>query len=125
MFQDYLNEVLFCNFVIAWISSQLPEQKEGFFFQIRFNFFINRITEIFDANYDLLKINTYLFAYLLTCLLIYFCLLAYLHSFLLVYMFECLLLSLLFACVFACLPACLAAYLLLPSSVPVGNCSCN
>ena len=23
------NEVLFCNFLVAWISSQLPEQKEG------------------------------------------------------------------------------------------------
>ena len=23
------NEVLFCNFLLAWISSQLPEQKEG------------------------------------------------------------------------------------------------
>ncbi len=22
----------FCNFVVAWISSQLPEQKEGLFF---------------------------------------------------------------------------------------------
>ena len=26
------NVVLFCNFVVAWISSQLPEQKEGLFF---------------------------------------------------------------------------------------------
>ena len=24
-------EILFCNFVVAWISSQLPEQKEGLF----------------------------------------------------------------------------------------------
>ena len=29
MFQESLNEVLFCNYVVAWISSQLPEQKEG------------------------------------------------------------------------------------------------
>ena len=28
-FQESFNEVLFCNFVLAWISSQLPEQKEG------------------------------------------------------------------------------------------------
>ena len=25
----HCNEVLFCNFLLAWISSQLPEQKEG------------------------------------------------------------------------------------------------
>ena len=30
--QECFNEVLFCNFVLAWISSQLPEQKEGLFF---------------------------------------------------------------------------------------------
>ena len=29
--QEYFNEVLFDEFVVAWISSQLPEQKEGFF----------------------------------------------------------------------------------------------
>ena len=29
MFQECINEVLFCDFVVAWISSQLPEQKEG------------------------------------------------------------------------------------------------
>ena len=29
VFQEWFNEVLFCNFVFAWISSQLPEQKEG------------------------------------------------------------------------------------------------
>ena len=29
MFQKCSNEVLFCNVVLAWISSQLPEQKEG------------------------------------------------------------------------------------------------
>ena len=31
VFQEYFNEVLFWNFVVAWISSQLqlPEQKEG------------------------------------------------------------------------------------------------
>ena len=33
MFQECYNGVLFCNFVVAWISSQLPEQKEGLFFQ--------------------------------------------------------------------------------------------
>ena len=31
-FQECFNEVLFCNFVLARISSQLPEQKEGLFF---------------------------------------------------------------------------------------------
>ena len=31
MFQQSFNEVLFCNIVVAWISSQLPEQKEGLF----------------------------------------------------------------------------------------------
>ena len=28
MFQECFNEVLFSDFVVAWISSQLPEQKE-------------------------------------------------------------------------------------------------
>ena len=27
VFQKSFNEVLFCNFVVAWISSQLPKQK--------------------------------------------------------------------------------------------------
>ena len=27
----YFNEALFCNFLLAWVSSQLPEQKEGLF----------------------------------------------------------------------------------------------
>ena len=31
VFQECFNEVLFCNFIVAWISSQLPEQKEGLF----------------------------------------------------------------------------------------------
>ena len=31
MFQESFNKVLFCNFVVAWISSLLPEQKEGLF----------------------------------------------------------------------------------------------
>ena len=31
VFQECLNEALFCDFVVAWISSQLPEQKEGLF----------------------------------------------------------------------------------------------
>ena len=31
VFQECFNEVLLCNFVLAWISSQQPEQKEGFF----------------------------------------------------------------------------------------------
>ena len=31
VFQRVFNEVLFCNFDLAWISSQLPEQKEGLF----------------------------------------------------------------------------------------------
>ena len=31
VFQECFNEVLFCNFVLALISSQLPEQKEGLF----------------------------------------------------------------------------------------------
>ena len=31
----YFNEVLFCNFFLTWISSQLPEQKEGLFFKKR------------------------------------------------------------------------------------------
>ena len=29
--QECFNEVLFDEFVVEWISSQLPEQKEGFF----------------------------------------------------------------------------------------------
>ena len=33
VFQECLNEVLFCDFVVAWISSQLPEKKEGLFSQ--------------------------------------------------------------------------------------------
>ena len=28
---ECVNEVLFYDFVVAWISSQLPEQKEGLF----------------------------------------------------------------------------------------------
>ena len=32
VFQRVFNEVLFSNFDLAWISSQLPEQKEGLFF---------------------------------------------------------------------------------------------
>ena len=31
MFQECYDEVLFCNFVLEWHSSQLPEQKEGLF----------------------------------------------------------------------------------------------
>ena len=31
VFQECFNKVLFCDFVVAWISSQLPEQKEGLF----------------------------------------------------------------------------------------------
>ena len=31
VFLECFNEVLFYDFVVAWISSQLPEQKEGFF----------------------------------------------------------------------------------------------
>ena len=30
-FQECFNGVFFCNFVVAWISSHLPEQKEGLF----------------------------------------------------------------------------------------------
>ena len=33
--QEYFNEVLFDEFVVAWISSQLPEQKEGLFIKLR------------------------------------------------------------------------------------------
>ena len=33
VFQECFNEVLFCDFVVARISSQLPEQKEGLFLQ--------------------------------------------------------------------------------------------
>ena len=32
MLQESFNEVLFCNFVVACISSQLTEQKEGLFY---------------------------------------------------------------------------------------------
>ena len=32
VFLECFNEVLFRDFVVAWISSQLPEQKEGLFF---------------------------------------------------------------------------------------------
>ena len=31
VFQKSFHEVSFLNFVVAWISSQLPEQKEGLF----------------------------------------------------------------------------------------------
>ena len=31
MFQECFNEILFCNLVVAWISFQLPKQKEGLF----------------------------------------------------------------------------------------------
>ena len=31
-----LTEVLFCNFLLSWISLQLPEQKEDLFFDQRF-----------------------------------------------------------------------------------------
>ena len=31
VFQECFKEVLFCNFVLSWISLQLPEQKEGLF----------------------------------------------------------------------------------------------
>ena len=31
MFQECFNIVLFCNFVFAWNSLQLPKQKEGLF----------------------------------------------------------------------------------------------
>ena len=46
VFQEFFNEVLFDKFFVAWISSQLPEQKEGLFRQISahrsFNIFWNR-----------------------------------------------------------------------------------
>ena len=32
MFQECFNDVLLYNFVLAWISSQLPEQMEGLFY---------------------------------------------------------------------------------------------
>ena len=32
VFQECFNEVLFDTFFVAWISSQLPEQKEGLFY---------------------------------------------------------------------------------------------
>ena len=31
VFQECFNEVLFHDFVVEWISSQLPEEKEGLF----------------------------------------------------------------------------------------------
>ena len=31
IFKESFNEVLFYNFAVLWISSQLPEQKEGLF----------------------------------------------------------------------------------------------
>ena len=31
VFQECFHEILFDKFVVAWISSQLPEQKEGLF----------------------------------------------------------------------------------------------
>ena len=34
VFQKCFKEVFFCNFVLACISSQLPEQKEGLFIQV-------------------------------------------------------------------------------------------
>ena len=37
MFQECFNEFLFCNFVVAWHSLQLPKLKEGLFFYIRSN----------------------------------------------------------------------------------------
>ena len=32
VFKECFNEVLFCDFVVAWISLQLTGQKEGLFF---------------------------------------------------------------------------------------------
>ena len=32
MFQECFNEVWFDEFVVAWISLQLPEQKDGLFY---------------------------------------------------------------------------------------------
>ena len=32
VFQECFNNVLFCDLVVAWISSQLPQQKEGLFY---------------------------------------------------------------------------------------------
>ena len=37
VFQECFNAVLFCNFVLAWISLQLPEQKEGLLLRKRLN----------------------------------------------------------------------------------------
>ena len=31
VFQECFNEVLFCDFIVAWISSKLPDQDEGLF----------------------------------------------------------------------------------------------
>ena len=31
VFHECFKEVLFCNSIVAWISLQLPEQKEGLF----------------------------------------------------------------------------------------------
>ena len=35
VFQECFNEVLFHKFVVAWLSSQLPEQKEGLLMTVR------------------------------------------------------------------------------------------
>ena len=35
VFQECFNEVLFDKIFFTWISSQLPEQKEGLFFPIK------------------------------------------------------------------------------------------
>ena len=35
VFQGSFKAVLFCDFVVTWISSQLPEQKEGLFIKLR------------------------------------------------------------------------------------------
>ena len=40
MFQECFNEVLFCNHVLACISSQLPEQKEDLFLLVSFEFYL-------------------------------------------------------------------------------------
>ena len=36
MIQECFNEVLFCDFVVAWILSQLPKQKDLFFIKMLF-----------------------------------------------------------------------------------------
>ena len=44
VFQESFDEVFFCNFVVAWISLQLPKQKEGLFIAESFSSLkINRI----------------------------------------------------------------------------------